>query len=948
MRKIVKLQQFSVIKLHSDLLRFKNYNLTYNNLNELRKKKWLVSLADSQALRTIRRIRYNRTTGSQSYVYDENISFKDNYLRYQNFKDYLKNEQLEIQSLKKEKKKISKKEYTEENIKRLHWINKRLDEMLFIPEYLLVVIDQSSQYIKALKGENKITINGYKYKRLLCGAGMARNNTVAFVREDIEEELKKCLQNDWNSNVLITENKYNAYFALSSTATYMVSEPNFAVIKDCEIKQFAKVDWVEKTGTIDSLENKDKIVPQNKELDFNLFDGGGLIDIRRAKKWAEELELDYIPSVFIVRNIFVKGCLFTVDFRKFAKEIAHTDKVHNCLYDNNLNIENNDIDVILTKSMFKLWNAYAEEDDYQIKCYKNFNYWGVSRVSPKKDDDYVTTNYQFCQVLDLKEKDIEELCSETVNWLRGVSGYNREQAMLFLMGNLVNKYDNPNELFSNISDNIVKALAVNPIMIEDGYIRQKLTSAINKKINESYLGKLVVRGCFSTMIPDPYALMEWAFGLEVKGLLKNKEHYSRYWNNRGVTKAVGMRSPLTWRSEVNPLVFIKNDKTEEWYQYLDSGIIYNVWGVDCMLHADSDFDGDIVCSTDNQSFVNCRFTDEDYSLPITYEKKTVEKRKVRESHLHKADIASFNTTIGQVTNYSTSFYDLLFKYKNDYSEYGRKCYNEIIERLKLTRKAQGDSIDAAKGIKSDPYPSHWIKRQIILETDSEEVIERKKFLNDVCADKKPYFFKYRYYQSKSDDQNFNEGISLLSDSTLVDKEKYNPLTVLIDYGSPMNNICHYMENNLKDIKKYVANISDEEIVKLLKTNDNLQDNNKKEFIRELCEEYCSEKAIFRKGLNKKYSDIEQCAKFLKEKAMTHFNNSEEVANYVVEVCYLENNGKYKSFAWNVFGSYLVDNLLKNSKDKCRITIPMRDDNGDIKYLFNNYSLREVNLDATDI
>ena len=144
------------------------------------------------------------------------------------------------------------------------------------------------------------------------------------------------------------------------------------------------------------------------------------------------------------------------------------------------------------------------------------------------------------------------------------------------------------------------------------------------------------------------------------------------------------------------------------------------------------------------------------------------------------------------------------------------------------------------------------------------------------------------------------------------------------------------------------NISDEEIVKLLKTNDNLQDNNKKEFIRELCEEYCSEKAIFRKGLNKKYNDIEQCAKFLKEKAMAHFNNSEEVANYVVEVCYLENNGKYKSFAWNVFGSYLVDNLLKNSKDKCRITIPMRDDNGDIKYLFNNYSLREVNLDATYI
>ena len=75
------------------------------------------------------------------------------------------------------------------------------------------------------------------------------------------------------------------------------------------------------------------------------------------------------------------------------------------------------------------------------------------------------------------------------------------------------------------------------------------------------------------MIPAPYALMEWAFGLEVKGLLKNKEHYSRYWNSRGITEAVGCRSPLTAYSEVNPLTFIKNEKTEEWYQYLDSGII---------------------------------------------------------------------------------------------------------------------------------------------------------------------------------------------------------------------------------------------------------------------------------------------------------------------------------------------------------------------------------------
>jgi hypothetical protein len=55
---------------------------------------------------------------------------------------------------------------------------------------------------------------------------------------------------------------------------------------------------------------------------------------------------------------------------------------------------------------------------------------------------------------------------------------------------------------------------------------------------------------------------------------------------------------------------------------------------------------------------------------------------------------------------------------------------------------------SAKGIKIDKYPTHWIKRQNIKENDDEDTIERKNFLNEVCADKKPYFFKYRYSNCK--------------------------------------------------------------------------------------------------------------------------------------------------------------------------------------------------------
>ena len=56
---MIKLQQFFVMKINSSLIDFKQYNIKCD-IDSMRKNKWLVSLADSQALRTIRKIRYSR------------------------------------------------------------------------------------------------------------------------------------------------------------------------------------------------------------------------------------------------------------------------------------------------------------------------------------------------------------------------------------------------------------------------------------------------------------------------------------------------------------------------------------------------------------------------------------------------------------------------------------------------------------------------------------------------------------------------------------------------------------------------------------------------------------------------------------------------------------------------------------------------------------------------
>lgn len=183
--------------------------------------------------------------------------------------------------------------------------------------------------------------------------------------------------------------------------------------------------------------------------------------------------------------------------------------------------------------------------------------------------------------LDTEEK-IEELCKPTVEWLDKVISQDSNYSLLYLLGDLCNKplnemnTDDFMDVFSDLEP-MVQALILNRNMLEDTYIKTKLSRYLNTKIQQSYIGKLLVNGNFQTMLSDPYALCEHIYNMPIKGLLQEKEHYSQYWNERGVDTVVAMRAPLTWRSEANTLHLQNNEKVNEWYKYLYSGIVYNVW-----------------------------------------------------------------------------------------------------------------------------------------------------------------------------------------------------------------------------------------------------------------------------------------------------------------------------------------------------------------------------------
>ena len=52
----------------------------------------------------------------------------------------------------------------------------------------------------------------------------------------------------------------------------------------------------------------------------------GIISPEGAKKWAEDLELDYLPSAFCLRNSFLKGMVCVFDIQKFLKEKSNPNE----------------------------------------------------------------------------------------------------------------------------------------------------------------------------------------------------------------------------------------------------------------------------------------------------------------------------------------------------------------------------------------------------------------------------------------------------------------------------------------------------------------------------------------------------------------------------------------------------------------------------------------------
>jgi len=930
MAKSQKNQTF-VLKVNTGYLSKNNWHLTFK-LSEIRKQPQLVvSLGSSQVLRWMPEL-----TGRPDA-------------------------DLMASQIKQDIKYLKKQGNSAENKRQISQKYDELYELQFQPHYMMLVMDSPKDYRYAYKHGFSITIDyGHKvetfeYKRFLGTAGSIKKSTIMFVDKNIHSKLMKKINNGryegpkdnediktYNGiplNYKFIPAKINAYFALQCSASIPVPWPRIIVINDVYTKFKDTVRIVRNTGG-EQLEWPSVSDPEEQEIEINTCDGMGFISPEMSAKWAEALNEGSEPlSGFNTRCAFLKGMVFTVDFKQFAEEVAGTYIIKDAWGDEK---DVRDADVILTVSMLKLWNSYAGYEDYYNNCMKNGYEFCIAKSTPHELRNVHTTNYQYLQDFSFTDEQIDELISPTVSKIKDCLGLDWRKLILYMCGSGLD------EKSVIHMEPMCKAIMANPELIKDPYVRSKVSRMIQRRIRDAKIGVLDIAGDYSIASCDPYVLLQNMFGLEVTGLLKTGECYHKYWSDRNTDEICIFRAPMTSIENVCKLKVVTNSEMEKWYQYIKTCIILNGWDTTAMRCNGEDYDSDSNFCTDNKVLLDAF----EYKTTLMCEQESSVKKSPTEEDYVKSDINGFGDSIGSVTNKATNMISLREQFDKDSEEYKRLTY-----RISTMMNYQQNAIDRIKGVVARPVPKEWLNARMfkIEEDDDEDVIQDKQINANIAAEIKPWFFIYRYSQLKSELDKYMKAVksnckirfgksldSLYAcdnrteeeEAFIYHYEKYLPVSRA---PGTMNRICWRIEDEFRSTDVIPSVDFDKSILK----SDAEYTQEEYELIQQLYDEYNKGMQLFLKKQNQNDLgddevgfDIVHLKDIFVDECSKVCPNSEVLANIVVDLCYTSN--KNKTFAWDVAGEQIFDNVLKNSS--YMIQYPIKDENGDIEFDGKKFSL----------
>lgn len=766
-------------------------------------------------------------------------------------------------------------------------------EIDFSKIFMQVVIDKKSDFGRATCKKG-VTVNGINYRRFVGTTGGLKNNTLLFCNSQYVDKLNELCECKRNKDIPLVPAKYEAYKALTCSASQPICNPNgILVVRDCITKYFADV--ISLDDGVDSDEPLRTII-KDKELENNVSDGFNLCTLEYMQRVGESLGIDYTPSGVCLRNAWLKGMLYPFPIIEFIEKYNNGNYLIEDIWGNIQDIRN--CEMIVTESSLKLWSAYGSIDEYVNACEECGYGFSVTKISPHILEERRELNYQYLQSYDFTDEDIEELCAPTIKYLKDAMCGNYYSTIKFL----------------GITDNAdinswQRALFTSEYMMGDPYVIDSVHRFIKKKMNDAKIGKLFVDGNYQIASGDPFALMQSICGLEVTGLLKAGECYSKFWIDKNEDEIVLFRSPMTSHNNIRMCNVNSSEECQYWYQYMDTIMIINGWDSFCMAENGEDWDSDMNFSTNN-SVLKRRYK----LLPaIECVQRNTSKLLVTEKEVLKTNKNGMGNQVGTITNYVTSMMEVQSHFEKDSKE-----YKELEYRIECGQLYQQNELDKIKGIVAKPMPSNWYNMGACADD---------RYKQSICAYRKPYFMIYIYDETKRDYKKYtkesNDKCKLIYDCSIQDlydnkyglSDEQKEFLFWYEFKMPvgigecsMNKICRYVESQLDGYKSQLHRNSTFDYNKLKVKRRCTEEH--RQLLRELEQEYreCVREYKAQKHFDKGESNKNRKFLYKKfhEEAMNICPNDDERLNIILDITYGYNGNK--QFCWDTIGDLICKRL----------------------------------------
>jgi len=542
-----------------------------------------------------------------------------------------------------------------------------------------------------------IILDGFMYKKdkyvcLTASAGQIRTKKTVFVRERVLNKYQNTLMCGLNINKInefggVNINKYLAYLALSNSATDAWED--FDITKSIVVEDFE----TNISGLVDIINDKTyTIVRDVIAVPVTHTDGCGICLPKVSKK------------NMMVRLPWIKGLISPFSYDIFIKEAnkLNPEKNHGIvkdIYNKEHDIIKEGIEIIFTKSQFKMWKYYKSWEDY-IHYYNLYNCQAGKCNEEEDEFSDAKINYQMLQTLiDMSDEELKTLSVKTIYNIRNI-GKDRK-TMLKVLG--VKK--------SNLKKNYFQqALDVYPELLNDTYSKQILRETKKSMVKEARAGKLELMSSYTFIIPDLYAFCENLFLGEKKprGLLRDGEVHCKIY--KGTDKLDCLRSPHLFREHA-----VRNNVIDEaknkWF--ITNGLYTSCHDlISKILQFDVDGDKSLVVADNNLVEISER--NMEGIVPLYYKMKKAEAELItNESIYNGLKTAYTGGNIGMKSNDVTKIWN------------SENVNSDAIEAIKLLCMENNFTIDYAKTLYKPNRPKN-----------------KKELITKYTKSKTPHFFIY--------------------------------------------------------------------------------------------------------------------------------------------------------------------------------------------------------------